>query len=233
MPVRFAMALARGYTGTQIFSVVGGTCEVGEPLPCGMSSNVGTQWFAYQAERDGRIKISTEGSDFDTVIGVYTDTGLGTFESLVMIAADNNSGADGQDSVVTFQAVKDTVYYIQVGSASGAFGQVRLQQDFIPDNSIVAANGCDITIPPCPCGNTCAPLPTNDMDIGLRINQGTSTVPQVVAIAAERGAVTSPLRIAKYGTIYGIRLVAPGDPKATKWHIELGGRVWALKAYQP
>ncbi len=51
-----------------------------------------------------------------------------------------------------------------------------------------------------------------DIDIGLRLYDGQ----KIVKIACEPiGTVTSPLRIARDGTIYGIVLVAPGSPTAT------------------
>jgi len=46
-------------------------------------------------------------------------------------------------------------------------------------------------------------------DIGLRVRNGSGVT---VSIAAEIGVATSPLRIAKNGTVYGIALVDPGDP---------------------
>ncbi len=54
---------------------------------------------------------------------------------------------------------------------------------------------------------TAAALPTFQ-DIGLRVRNGSGVT---VSIAAEIGVATSPLRIAKNGTVYGIALVNPGD----------------------
>ncbi|MCP4711127.1 MAG: hypothetical protein GY869_21105, partial [Planctomycetes bacterium] len=60
----------------------------------------------------------------------------------------------------------------------------------------------------------CLPAATawGDIDIGLRLFDGQ----KIVKIACEpKGTVTSPLRIAKDGTIYGIVLVDPGAPTAS------------------
>lgn len=56
------------------------------------------------------------------------------------------------------------------------------------------------------------PLPQEDyIDIGLRYYDGTQTV----SIACEQGTPTSPLRISKNGTTYGIALVDSGDSHAS------------------
>lgn len=48
------------------------------------------------------------------------------------------------------------------------------------------------------------------IDIGLRMNIGTPTAPNIIKLLAEpKGQVTSPLRIAKDGVVYGIILVTP------------------------
>ncbi len=65
-------------------------------------------------------------------------------------------------------------------------------------------------------------------DIGLRVYNGT----QVVAIAAEpAGTLTSPLRIAKNGAIYGIVLVDPGDPNDSGLRIQTNSGIKALRKY--
>lgn len=52
------------------------------------------------------------------------------------------------------------------------------------------------------------------IDIGLRMNVGTPSAPNIIKVLVEpEGQVTSPLRIAKDGKIYGVILVSPTDPK--------------------
>src|SRR5205814_1409225 len=116
--------LARGYRGTQIFSTVGSTKDPGEPNHCGEPGGA-SEWYAYQPPASGRLVIDTEGSDFDTVLAVYTGPGT-DFQSLVPVACDNNSGSDGRTSKVIFQATKDTVYYIAVDGVRAAVGIVVL-----------------------------------------------------------------------------------------------------------
>jgi hypothetical protein len=66
-------------------------------------------------------------------------------------------------------------------------------------------------------------------DIGLRVYDGTG----VITIACEpEGAATSPLRIAKNGTTYGIALVEPSDVNACGIRIETSSGVKALRKLQ-
>jgi hypothetical protein len=118
------MSLARGYSGTQLFSTFGSVSEEGEPNHCGVTGGA-SQWFAYSPPSNGQLTITTEGSDFDTVLAVYTGPGV-DFASLVPVACDNDSGSDGQDSRLTFAAVADTVYYIAIDGVNGATGSVKL-----------------------------------------------------------------------------------------------------------
>jgi Bacterial Ig domain len=124
---------ARGYRGTQIFSTVGATKDPGEPNHCGQSGGA-SEWFAYQPPANGLLVLDTDGSDFDTVLAVYTGPGT-DFQSLVPVACDNNSGSDGKTSKVMFQATKDTVYYIAVDGVSGAVGTVVLNYVLNPPNT--------------------------------------------------------------------------------------------------
>jgi len=68
------------------------------------------------------------------------------------------------------------------------------------------------------------PNPTYQ-DIGLRVK----TPSGVVSIAAEIGAPTSPLRIAKGGVVYGVALVNPGDPNDSGIRIRVSGAIKALR----
>src|SRR6187431_194816 len=64
----------RGYSGTQIFSTVGGDKDVGEPNHCDEPGGA-SSWFFYQAPRSGVLMVDTMGSSFDTVLAVYIGPG--------------------------------------------------------------------------------------------------------------------------------------------------------------
>lgn len=116
--------VSRGYTGTQVFSTYGETKEPGEPNHCGIPGGA-SSWFVLTTTTNGLLRIDTEGSDFDTVLAVYTGPGT-DFATLVPVACDNNSGADGRASKVIFAAVANTNYFIAVDGVNGATGRVKL-----------------------------------------------------------------------------------------------------------
>lgn len=67
------------------------------------------------------------------------------------------------------------------------------------------------------------------VDIGLHIQDGAATI----RVACEPpGTLTSPLRIHKNGTTYGIILVDPNSPDATKIRIQTPSGVKALQKLQ-
>jgi hypothetical protein len=117
-------SVARGFTGTQVFSTVGSTVEAGEPNHCNVLGGA-SQWFSYQPPADGRLTINTDGSDFDTVLAVYTGPGT-DFGTLVEVACDNDSGSDGRSSRLQFAAKADTLYFIVVDGVRGATGTAQL-----------------------------------------------------------------------------------------------------------
>ena len=137
--------LSRGTSGTQVFSSVGSTREDGEPATCGVVG-AATSWYALLAEADGPISVDTVGSNFDTVIAVYTDTGEGPglFDGLRPVTCNDNASADVTTSAVQFCARAGTVYFIQVDGVGGAVGTVKLNFSMANDNSTceLAASEC-------------------------------------------------------------------------------------------
>jgi hypothetical protein len=138
---RSSLAVARGFSGTQIFSTVGSTKEQGEPNHCDVIGGA-SQWFAYQAPANGTLVINTDGSDFDTVLAVYTGPGT-DFASLKSVACDNDSGSDGRTSRVSFPAVAATTYYVAVDGVNAATGNVQLNYALsgVPAALRLSANG--------------------------------------------------------------------------------------------
>jgi VCBS repeat-containing protein len=121
-------SLSRGYSGSQVFSTFGASKEAGEPNHDGVVGGA-SQWFTYQAPQSGTLRVSTEGSNFDTLLAIYTGPGT-DFESLKVIASDNNSGKDGITSVASLSVTNGTVYYIAVDGVKGASGAVKLSYEF-------------------------------------------------------------------------------------------------------
>jgi len=135
----------RGYRGTQVFSTVGATKDPGEPNHCGEAGGASV-WYAYQPPDNGLLILDTDGSDFDTVMAVYTGPGT-DFASLVPVTCDNNSGANGLTSKVMFQVTRDTVYYIAVDGVGGATGTAELDY-YLGVAPVITQQTLTHTVPP-------------------------------------------------------------------------------------
>ncbi|MEZ4802915.1 MAG: hypothetical protein R2797_09075 [Gelidibacter sp.] len=83
------------------------------------SDNVQGVWYTYTAGENGDVTVSTEGSDFDTHIKVFT----GACDSYTCVVADDDSGVTPEvSSIATFTAVSGTTYYIYLGGYNSATG---------------------------------------------------------------------------------------------------------------
>jgi thiol-disulfide isomerase/thioredoxin len=82
-------------------------------------------WWSWNAPRSDTVTISTAGSSFDTLLGVYTGTSV---SALTTIASndDENSGTGSYTSKVVFGAVANQTYQIAVDGFGGAFGNIKL-----------------------------------------------------------------------------------------------------------
>jgi len=78
-----------------------------------------TVWYRFVSASNVSATVTTAGSDFDTVLAVYTGSSLG---SLSKIACDDDGVASAGASQLTFVASGGTAYYVQVGGWSGASG---------------------------------------------------------------------------------------------------------------
>ena len=113
-----------GYVGSRVFSLSGSTHDEGEPNHCGVVGGI-SRWFSYTAPTNGIFHLNTDGSDFDTVVAVYT--GMATnYAGLTEVTCDNDSGLDGMDSKLSFETQADTTYFIAVDAVGGVGGNVQL-----------------------------------------------------------------------------------------------------------
>ena len=127
----FASAqLINGCSGNVIGTNVSATKESGEP---DHSSNGGTRtvWYQWAAPATSSVTITTAGSDYDTVLGVYTGSAV---NNLTTIGSNDDVVSGDTSSRVIFNATGGVVYKIAVGgfnnqSAGGDVGQFRLNWD--------------------------------------------------------------------------------------------------------
>ena len=98
--------------------------ESGEPNHAGNSGGKSV-WWTWTAPSSGSVQIDTIGSNFDTILGVYTGSSV---SSLTTVASDDDSGGN-YTSKVTFNAVGGTTYQIAVDGynyGSGMSGSIIL-----------------------------------------------------------------------------------------------------------
>ena len=129
----FANALALSGSRLEVTgSTVAATREVGEGYHAGDGGS-GSIWYSWSAPQDGDIRIETCGSDFDTVLAVYTGTSLSWLTEI----ASNDDDDCGRGSAVAFEVEAAVTYRIAVdGYGAGNVGEVRLGLEFTPSGPV-------------------------------------------------------------------------------------------------
>jgi len=89
-----------------------------------------TVWYKWQAPSTGNVTFSTAGSNFDTVLGIYSGSSVSSLSGSVVGQHDDVSDTD-KTSVITFNANAGTTYMIAVagynnGNAGGDVGSITL-----------------------------------------------------------------------------------------------------------
>ncbi len=119
----FANALTlTGNTGYWMGTNVGATREAGEPVLAGNSGGASV-WFNWTAPVTRLVTLTTEGSNFDTMLGVYTGSSL---SGLTLVAGDDDVSRFDLTSAVQFNAVAGVTYRIAVDGYNGASGTIEL-----------------------------------------------------------------------------------------------------------
>src|ERR1035437_946487 len=111
-----------GVSGATSGSTVGATKEPGEPNHAGNAGGASV-WFNWVAPANGTVTFNTEGSSFDTLLGVYIGTSVST---LSLVASNDDVLYPDTTSAVTFVAVSGTEYRIAVDGYSGVSGSYTL-----------------------------------------------------------------------------------------------------------
>ena len=122
----FANAQAiSGGVGTLTTHNLLATKETGEPNHAG---NVGghSLWFRWSAPANGSVTIDTLGTDFDSLLAVYTGNAYGSLTTIAFNDDIGGGGSTGVTSRVTFNANLGTVYKIAVDGYSGKQGYITL-----------------------------------------------------------------------------------------------------------
>jgi thiol-disulfide isomerase/thioredoxin len=112
-----------GSNGVVIGSNFGATSEPGEPGHAGAGGGLSV-WWSWTAPFSGTATMSTAGSDFDTVLAVYTGTSVSGLTEVI----SNDDGPNQVDhtSTVNFFAKAGQTYQIAVDGFLGDSGNIRL-----------------------------------------------------------------------------------------------------------
>ncbi len=120
----FAHAQAiTGNTGTIAGTNVGATGETGEPIHHTSAGTTSSVWYKWTAAQNGGMAFDTNGSDFDTVMAVYTGSSL---TGLTKLGENDDGGSGGGASRVLISVSASTVYYVAIGSWGSSRGNLTL-----------------------------------------------------------------------------------------------------------
>ena len=149
----FAAAITLSGNATQSTgSNVGATSEPGEPVHAGVGGGASV-WWQWTASASLVTTIDTFGSNFDTVLAVYTGN---TVNALTTIGSNDDAGS-GLQSQVRFTAVAGTTYRIAVDGFAAARGNIvlnLLSADPAPVLSSNPAGGATVSLPGGALGST-------------------------------------------------------------------------------
>jgi hypothetical protein len=134
-------------SGTSIGDNVGATREVGEPDHVGRPATTSV-WWRWIAAANGTLELSTAGSDFDTLLSVYTGNAVGD-----LVAQGGNDDAEDRTSRVSQAVEAGLTYYVAIDGDNGEQGAITLSWSFaelggttgslsmIPNAGLIASGG--------------------------------------------------------------------------------------------
>ena len=97
-------------------------------------------WYVWKATTNGFWTVDTLGSNFDTLLAVYTGARL---DQLTLVAANDEFGQEGV-SRLTFAAVSGTVYHLAVDGYEEDSGKVVLRLVPPGDSKVIYATGFEV-----------------------------------------------------------------------------------------
>jgi hypothetical protein len=115
------------------------TTSTGDPVTCSGNQGSNSVWYSLQATSNTVIGVDTSGSNYDTVLSVFT----GACSSLSPVACNDDFGNNlGNRSMLTFQAQAGSLYLIEV-TAKSAAGTLALRVGYPTVTSIQYTTGPD------------------------------------------------------------------------------------------
>jgi hypothetical protein len=109
----------------------------GDPTPACAAAVTKSVWFSFVPTLNGLAQITTCGSDFDTVLQVYS----GSCSSLSSVTCNDNNGplCAGSQASVSFHANAGTRYWIQAGGSAGSSGNLVIKASSVGNDICAGA----------------------------------------------------------------------------------------------
>lgn len=101
-------------------SNIGATAEVGEPSQSGITNS---EWWSWTAPNNGTFTISTQHSEFDTYLSVFTGSAI---NNLTLIDFDDDGGWD-RTSLLSLNTTAGTTYQIAIDGYASFTGKIHLK----------------------------------------------------------------------------------------------------------
>ena len=183
----FANAITIQAGQTLTGSNVTATKESGEPnLP--FNNGGKSVWWKFTAPVSGSFNVNTIGSNFDTILGIYTGNAL---NALTLIASDDDSGGNLTSSS-TNNLVAGTIYRIMVDGYGGASGNIQVMVSAGPSATLVVTPLTDMAAS----GNQGGPFSPLSFQYQLSsstgsVNYSISGVPAWLTASSTAGTVTT------------------------------------------
>jgi len=194
----FPTNLGNGASFNQSGSILGSTAQSGEPALAGLPATRSV-WFKYTAPANGRLVVDTVGSDFNSVLGVYSGT-VGVFSSLKLLAANDDIATGNLQSSVSLPVTSGTTYIIMLDGRKSSSGSYILNGKF------------SLPLPSCP-------APANASFTMTKV-AGTTTYTPSVSWSAVIGPAGYPV------TAYEVQLMYSGQSVVNSGSLSAATRSW-------